>query len=108
MNSFIAAEGVVMSSCTSFEMTAVVVGAWLVVDDDRLAERLLQRLLHDARHVVGRAAGGVRNDDADRLVGEGLGSGEAGESQRRGADRGAQRCPKGSFHRCLLWFGFRP
>ena len=41
--------------------------AGAVVDDDRLAERLGQRLLHDARIEIDRAARRERHDDADRL-----------------------------------------
>jgi hypothetical protein len=42
-----------------------------VVDHDRLAERMLEAFLHDARDHVGAAAGRVRHDELDRLVGEG-------------------------------------
>ncbi len=43
--------------------------ARLVDDDDLLPERLLHLGRGDARHLVGRAAGGPRHDDGDRLVG---------------------------------------
>ena len=43
------------------------VGAELVLDDEGLAHRFGERLREDARHDVGRAAGGEVDDDAHRL-----------------------------------------
>ena len=60
--------------------------AGLVVDDEALAQRLLQPLREKAGVVVGRAAGGEGHDDADRPVGIALGQRGAakhGQAQRR-------------------------
>jgi hypothetical protein len=45
----------------------VAAGAALVVDDHRLAQRLLHRLLDGARQRIGAAARRKRDDDLDRL-----------------------------------------
>ena len=62
------------------------VGAGLVLDDDGLAQRLLQADLQHACHLVGEAAGRVGNDDAYRLGGPGrLGPGRCrGSGRARG------------------------
>ena len=43
-------------------------GPGLVLDDDRLPKRLLERVLHGAQHDIGDAAGGPRNDYVYRSV----------------------------------------
>ena len=60
-------------------------GAADVLDDHRLAaERLAHRLGEVARDLVGRAAGGERDDDRDRLVGIlGEGRGRQGDENER-------------------------
>ena len=54
-------------------------GAGLVLDEDRLPERLGEHRRHDARDEVGGAAGGVGHDHAHRLRRKGL-------RERRGRD----------------------
>ena len=65
-------------------------GAGLVHHDDLLLELGLELGRDDARHLVGRAAGGPGHDQRDRAVGLPrvvLGGGRAGEqSERRGGD----------------------
>ena len=47
----------------------VAAGASLVLDDERLSERLRELLADDASQRIRRPAGGKRNDDADRPIG---------------------------------------
>ncbi len=49
----------------------IAAGAGPVLDDDRLAERLLQIVGNLPREGVGGAAGHERDDELDRLVGVG-------------------------------------
>ena len=66
-------------------------GTGLVVDDDRGAQRLAQRLGDDTRDDVAGAAGGKGDDDADRFVRVGGQRGRRGRGQQRG---GGQRLAK--------------
>ena len=54
-----------------------------VVDDELLAELLGHALADDARHQVGRPAGGKRHDHGDRLAGIGVRQRAAGDETRR-------------------------
>src|SRR5262249_15938752 len=54
-----------------------------VFDDDRLAQRLLERILQDARGGVVRAAGRERDYQRDGTVGIVLGAGGGHPSERR-------------------------
>jgi hypothetical protein len=49
----------------------IAVGAGAVLNDDGLAQRLRQRLAHDARHHIGHAAGREGNDQLDGFGGPG-------------------------------------
>ena len=55
----------------------VAAGAWTVLDDHRLAEGFAELGAEHAGKHVDRAAGDEGDDDADRLMGIGLGSGAA-------------------------------
>ena len=69
--------------------------AALVLDDDRLSQLLGRRFRQDAEAAIGRTAGGPRDDQADRLVGEfGLGARRCGGGQRQecGAREGGPSC----------------
>ena len=62
-------------------------GARLVLDHDRLADQLLHLLPDEAREEVGPAAGRIRHDQMDRLVGIGLREGGRLRARRRRARR---------------------
>jgi hypothetical protein len=64
-------------------------GAAAVLHDDRLAELMRQRLEHDARHDVDRAARRERDDGADLFRRPGLRARETG--QHRCGECGAEQ-----------------
>ena len=60
-----------------------VAGARPVLDDDLLAERARQPVAEQPADDVGRAAGGLRDDELDRLRGPALRVGAGGREQQR-------------------------
>jgi hypothetical protein len=70
-------------------------GAGLVVDDHRLAQGARHVLAHGARRDVGRAAGRVGHDDADRLGGKARRLRRAQRDGGGGQERKSRRCMDG-------------
>ena len=66
----------------------IAAGTRPVVDDELLAEPLRQPLTDQARDDVGRAAGGIANNDAHRPRRIGLRPCEARHGRQRGSARG--------------------
>ena len=66
----------------------IAAGAGAVLDHHVLAPGLAELLRHDAAERVDGAAGGKRNQDADRPVGIGLRHGVGRPAKNRGDDRG--------------------
>src|SRR3984957_2770272 len=70
-------------------------GAGAVLDQDRLAERLIEMSADDARQDVGRAAGRERDDEGERAIrpgcGPGAGKRRRGRKAREGGEQGSAR-----------------
>src|SRR5581483_5692527 len=80
-------QGVAIGRTLRDEIGAdIAAGAGLVLDDERLAECLLQRRGDEARREIDRAAGRVGNDEMDRPSRPILGTGRAGERERGGGE----------------------
>ena len=77
----------------------VAAGTRLVLDDELLAQPLRQPLAHQARHDVGRPAGGKADDDARRLGRVGLRPRELRQGRHSGRARGQMHeRAAGKFH----------